>query len=193
LFYCFENIVRLIAPFVPFISETIYRNLSQEESVHLQSWPNFEAKFINPKLETDMEEVRELCRLIHAQRQKAGIKVRQPLSLATVNTKTNFSQDLIDIIKEETNFKKIKINKQSNDMSVTIKTTLDDKLIEEGQYRDLVRSIQVLRKENNLQIKDKIKIYAPNWPQKFEEEILQKTLGVSLEKSDNLKVEKVNV
>ncbi len=193
LYYCFENITKIIAPFVPFISESIHRNLSQEQSVHLQSWPIFESKLIDQKLEKEMEEVREICRLTHAQRQKAGIKVRQPLSLATINSSTDFSQNLIDIIKEETNFKKIKINKQTGDLSVTIDTTLSPELITEGEYRDFVRSIQILRKENHLDIQDNIKIYAPNWPQKFEKEILQKTLAISLQKADNLKIEKVNV
>ena len=193
LYYCFENITRLIAPFVPFISESIYRNLSQEQSVHLQQWPDFQSKLIDHKLEKEMEEVREICRLTHAQRQKAGIKVRQPLSLATINSTTDFSPELINIIQEETNFKKVKINNQPGDLSVEIDTTLNEELIAEGEYRDFVRSIQILRKENHLDIQDNIKIYAPNWPKKFEKEILQKTLGVSLTKADNLKIEKVNV
>lgn len=192
LFYCFENISKLIAPFTPFIAEVIYRNLSQDNSVHLQSWPKFNSQFINQKLETEMEEARMICREIHAERQKSGIKVRQPLQIAKVNTPILLSPEIIDIIKNETNFKEIEISK--NDLlSVTIDTNLSQELIEEGEYRDLVRSIQVLRKENNLNIKDKIKIYVPNWPQNFQKEILEKTLATSIEKSDNLKIEKVNV
>ena len=68
---------------------------------------------------------------------------------------------------------------------------MNPELVEEGEYRDLVRSIQVMRKEAGYQVKDQIKIMAPSWPISFEADILKKTLAVSIEKSDAVKIEKI--
>ncbi|HOG37743.1 MAG TPA: DUF5915 domain-containing protein, partial [Candidatus Woesebacteria bacterium] len=58
--------------------------------------------------------------------------------------------------------------------------------------RDIVRQVQNLRKEMNLNLKDKIKIYLPDWPSDFETEIKSKTLAESIIKADQLKIEKVS-
>jgi isoleucyl-tRNA synthetase len=130
-----------------------------------------------------MELVRKACQDLHALRQKSGLKVRQPLASATITDK--FSDELLGVIKEETNIKNVSVGTTLN-----IDTNLTPELIAEGEYRDLVRSIQVLRREAGFKVDDKVKIFAPNWPKDFEQEILKKTLAISIEKSDALHVEK---
>jgi len=71
-------------------------------------------------------------------------------------------------------------------------TNITPELKQEGDARDLIRSIQSLRKEANLDLKDKINIFAPSWPENFEEEIKSKTLAESIVKSDQLKIEKIS-
>jgi hypothetical protein len=61
-------------------------------------------------------------------------------------------------------------------------------LVKEGEYRDLVRQFQVLRKEQGLALDTKIKIIAPSWPTAFVTQIKDKTLAVSLEVGPELKV-----
>jgi isoleucyl-tRNA synthetase len=70
---------RLLAPFAPFLSDAIHRELTGE-SVHLAPYARDEAFAPLPALEAAMEELRELARLGRAAREEAGIRVRQPLS-----------------------------------------------------------------------------------------------------------------
>lgn len=186
LYHCLVNFTKLIAPFTPFIAETIYQNLASNNttSIHLQSWPSVDQSLINQELESQMEQAREICRLVHAQRQLAAIKVRQPLGSVTINVE--LANDLLQVVKDETNVKRIIIGS-----SIALDTTLTPELTAEGEYRDFIRSIQILRKEQLLDLKDKIKIFAPTWPASFEREILVKTLAKSIEKSDQLKIEKI--
>jgi isoleucyl-tRNA synthetase len=137
-----------------------------------------------------MEFAREICKLSHAQRQKNQIKVRQPLANLTIKSnKPSLPSQIEDILKDETNVKNIDWQKSNSDiLEVVLDTKLSPQLIEEGEYRDLARSIQVLRKEQNLNLNDKIKIFAPTWPEKYQQELLEKTLAVSIEKSDQLKI-----
>ncbi|MEK7527761.1 MAG: isoleucine--tRNA ligase [Patescibacteria group bacterium] len=192
LYYVFRKISTLISPFIPFLSETIHRNLSTPVlSVHLENWPKAETKQIDSALETQINLARKICQLIHAERQSAVIKIRQPLSSAAVTCPQSLSPDLIDIIKEETNVKKIIIS-ASDKLKATLDTTLTPELLAEGEYRDFVREIQVMRKNAGLLITDQISISAPSWPNTFEREILAKTLAVSVTKSNTLSIKKVN-
>ncbi len=194
LYEVLTTICKLIAPFMPFIAETMFQNLTQNTSVHLQNWPLAQNKLTDEKLNLEMDLIRDISRQIHGVRQKAGIKVRQPLSQATVITNQPIlDTSLIDIIKEETNVKNIVWKKSSDiNLQVDLDTKLTPQLITEGEYRDFTRSIQILRKEMKLDLKDKIKIFSPSWPESFEEEIKNKTLAVSIEKSDKLQIEKVD-
>jgi isoleucyl-tRNA synthetase len=194
LYQVFNTVVVTIAPFIPFFAETIYQNLNpnKNESVHLQSWPKANVSAINPELEKQMELVRQICQLIHGQRQSAGIKVRQPLSCATVTSKHQLQPELIAIICQETNVKSINLVKnQSSSIAVSLDITITPALKEEGDFRDFVRQIQVLRKESGLSPIDKISILAPNWPKNFETDILKKTQANSITQNSTLQIKKI--
>ncbi len=103
-----EGVCRLIAPIVPFISDEIYTNLTNEESVHLASYPTYEEDKINEKIERRMDLVRDLISLGRNAREEAKIKVRQPISEAIIDGKNEeLISDLVDLIKEELNVKKV--------------------------------------------------------------------------------------
>jgi isoleucyl-tRNA synthetase len=74
---------KLSAPFIPFLSEAIYKKIKDrgkiENSVHLDDWPKADKKKIDKKLNKKMEEVRRIVALSLAERSKASLKVRQPL------------------------------------------------------------------------------------------------------------------
>ena len=183
LYYIFEKLTVLISPFVPFISEIIHRNLSTSTlSVHLESWPKFDKNLIDSQLESDMEIVRRSCQEIHGLRQKSGFKVRQPLTSATITQK--LSDKLMLIVMEETNIKNIAVGRE-----FFLNTTLTPDLIAEGEYRDFVREVQVLRKNQGLKITDKITIEAPSWPKEFEADLLTKTLAISIKVGCCLKID----
>jgi isoleucyl-tRNA synthetase len=139
-----------------------------------------------------MKLVRTLCQLAHAQRQLVNIKIRQPLSCLDLHCPTKLSPQLLKIIADEVNVKQVNITKQTEDLKVILESTITPELAAEGEYRDLVRNIQVLRKNRSLRVQDRIKIFAPEWPKIFEKQILEKTLADSIQKGDTLDLEKIS-
>jgi isoleucyl-tRNA synthetase len=86
LYEVLETVVRAIAPYAPFLSEAMYRRLTEAvggglpESVHLCNFPEADARAIDSELESAMDLARSVVALGRAARNEAGIKVRQPLS-----------------------------------------------------------------------------------------------------------------
>ncbi|MDD3998754.1 MAG: isoleucine--tRNA ligase [Patescibacteria group bacterium] len=195
LFFIFDNIFRLMAPITPFLSEVLYLNLHHKSSVHLEDWPVANKEAVSEKLESDMELVRNLCQQAHSERQKACIKIRQPLSTLTICCPVVISKEYLNNLSEimslELNVKKVNISQEKN-TKVLLDTNITPELSAEGKFRDLVRNIQVLRKNQGFEIKDRIKIVAPDWPKDYESQILAKTLADSIEKGDKLGVEKIS-
>lgn len=144
---------KVLAPFVPFTADYVYRVVrsnTDPESVHLTDWPI--ASKGDTTLIADMAEVRRICSLGLEARQKATIKVRQPLAKLTVNSK-QLTAELAQLIKEEVNVKEVVFG--SNLASeVELDTVLTDELRNEGELRDLVRQVQDLRKAAKLEPKD---------------------------------------
>ncbi|HEX6386042.1 MAG TPA: isoleucine--tRNA ligase [Anaerolineae bacterium] len=86
LYEALVTLSKLLAPSMPFLAEELYQNLvrtsddSAPESVHLAAWPEVNAAALNANLEREMTLVMKLASLGHAARNKAGVKVRQPLA-----------------------------------------------------------------------------------------------------------------
>lgn len=70
---------KMIAPIVPFTSENLYTKLTDQESVHLASFPTYDKSLINEKIEEKMDTVRDLISLGRKVREDVKIKVRQPI------------------------------------------------------------------------------------------------------------------
>ncbi len=91
LYECLTTLTRLLAPFVPFLAESIHDNLvravdaAAPPSVHLTDYPAVDPAAIDEMLSADMAAVLEVVRLGHAARQEAAIKVRQPLPALLVH------------------------------------------------------------------------------------------------------------
>lgn len=156
---------KLLAPFAPFVSEEIFKNLTGKESVHLENYPVVETQATDEKLPENMKLVRILVEKGLSLRAEQNLRIRQPLACATL--KNELARDLQEIIKDELNVKEIKTNaKLSGD--IALDTTLTDELLEEGKLRDLLRDIQDLRKKEGLLPNEKTKlIYAKAHPAKM--------------------------
>jgi len=99
---------KLMAPITPFLSEELYRNLTNLESVHLAFYPECEEALINEEIETKMDMVRDLISIGRCVREENKIKVRQPLSEAIIDGKNeSLLKDLVSLIMEELNVKKV--------------------------------------------------------------------------------------
>lgn len=185
LYFVLVTFCKLLAPFAPFISEEIYRNLTGEDSVHLSDWPRIDEKVINNQLEDEMDRVRQIVEKAHAQRKKADKKVRQPLPRLEY-PKPKLPNDLEILVAEEVNVKEVIATTKVS--TVVIQTTLTKQLEEEGKAREIVRTIQQARKEAGCQLDQKIAVALPSWPKGFEEYIKKETLAKSLIKGEKLKI-----
>src|SRR5205807_1313400 len=101
------SLTQLPAPFMPFVSETIYQNLAaskggQPESVHLSDWPVAAPDWRDDELRKQMSVVRRLVATGLAARNTAAIKVRQPLLAVTIGEKP-LKPELEAILLEELN------------------------------------------------------------------------------------------
>lgn len=145
---------KLLAPIMPFLAEYIYKKTSgPKESVHLEAWPIFN----EPNKDTliNMKEVRDIVSLALEARAKAGIKVRQPLAKLTVkDTLLVGKKELADIILDEVNVEEVEI--ESGEQAVFLDTNITTELKRRGQYRDLLRSVQELRKNTGLTPSDMV-------------------------------------
>jgi len=88
LYEVLVKLSQLLAPTMPFLAETIFTNLvgninpQAPSSVHLSDWPSFDSGTILDEINTEMHLIMKLASLAHAARNKAGVKVRQPLEEA---------------------------------------------------------------------------------------------------------------
>jgi len=142
---------KLIAPFMPFIAETIYMNITLadgKESVHLEDWP--EEEKIDKKLLDKMTIVRKVVSMALEAREKAGIRVRQPLNKLEISGAEFLEKekDLLELIKDEVNIKNVEFLR-FKELGVGLDTTLTPALLEEGAVRAIIRFIQSLRKKQN--------------------------------------------
>jgi len=261
-----DVVSRLLAPFMPYISEEIYMNVLAEESVHCADYPKVDESEVDENLEVLMEKAVAASEAGRAARADAGIKLRQPISKAVVVS--DESLDLVvPLIQNELNVKTLEVKSTSSELlnfsvklnyknagpkfkqkitqveealtkedprkvreslrtdseleltvgselvklteedivvrtevtegytsgeskgvMVFVETTLTDDLIQEGLARDIVRRIQEMRKEMNLDYKDTITVVytgdaeAEKAVGQYKDYIKQETLADSLEK-----------
>jgi isoleucyl-tRNA synthetase len=128
LYECLVTTVTLLAPFTPFLSEALYQNLVRSvnqnapESVHLTDWPKANTALIDERLARETRLVMRVVNLGRAAREKAQIRVRQPLSVlyARVTTADERSslERLAGQVLEELNIKRLDFLPEESDMLV---------------------------------------------------------------------------
>ncbi|MBQ6373133.1 MAG: class I tRNA ligase family protein [Clostridia bacterium] len=112
LYTVLVTLCKLAAPFIPFMTESMYRNLvsgnieGAPESVHLCDYPVADEHLIDEKLESEMEEVMAAVQLGRACRATANIKVRQALSTLYVKG-AKLSDACAGLIRDELNVEKV--------------------------------------------------------------------------------------
>ncbi|MCU1659457.1 MAG: isoleucyl-tRNA synthetase [Pseudonocardiales bacterium] len=86
---CLDVLTRLLAPFVPFISERVWGALfaptGSVDSVHLAAWPRADRTLVDTVLGEQVALVRRLVELGRAARAESGVKTRQPLGRALIS------------------------------------------------------------------------------------------------------------
>lgn len=272
-------VCQLAAPFAPFLTEEIYRNLTGEVSIHVSHYPEADETMIDKRIEDRMDLVRDLVTLGRAARESVKIKVRQPIQNVVVDGKHEpLIGDLVPLIMEELNVKEVVFTsdlpeymnfqlkpnfkvlgpilgkdmgafskalsafdpqeyamrleggesfdievggspftltsehvlinisakegftvKMENNIFIILNTNLNDELIGEGYAREMISRIQQMRKSNDFEMMDNIKIYY-RCDDEFEagisshkDYIMSETLGVEIVKDADKAYESHNL
>ncbi len=150
LFEALDTVHRLIAPFMPFLSEKIYQNLVRNAdptapaSVHLTEWPQTDPSLLNDQLVFEMNVIQKVVYLGRATREKSQIRVRQPLSRILVRVPNKKARSAIEAhqnqILEELNIKAVEFIAQDAEL---VSYDIKPKLPELGKrYGRLVPAIK---------------------------------------------------
>ncbi len=117
LYECLSTVSKLMAPFAPFLSEELYRNLNivaqheDAESVHLAYLPTSNGQLIDAALEEKMKRAQKIVMLVRAMRMKSNLKVRQPLQRIILPVTSDREREIVSqmegMILDEINVKKI--------------------------------------------------------------------------------------
>ncbi len=124
LYTTLVTLSKVSAPFIPYMTEDIYRNLvvkidsSAPESIHLCEYPSYKEEYIDKELEKNMEALLDVVVLGRACRNTAGIKNRQPIGTMYVKADYSYTDEkgekaeglpsfYLNIIEEELNVKKV--------------------------------------------------------------------------------------
>ena len=171
--HVFTELAKYMAPMTPFFAEDLYKKAGGEkESVHLESWPVMGK--IDSKITENMKSVRDLVTLGLEARQKANIKVKQPLQSLTVNQ--DLGAEYFELIKDEVNVKEILVGQE-----IILDTNITEELKKEGDFREFLRGVQGLRKDADLSPSDMVNLIVPETSKEvifgFEDE-LKKVAGV---------------
>jgi len=118
LYEALVTVSKLLAPSMPFLAEEMYQNLvlqmdlTAPESVHLATWPAYDAALVNDRLNRDMTLVMKLASIGHAARNKANRKVRQPLAEAAFSVASLDEAKVVsayaDLLEDELNVKEVR-------------------------------------------------------------------------------------
>ena len=119
LYTCLETVALLAAPFAPFISDRIFRDLNAvsgrhtEQSAHLASFPQSNDALKDERLEQMMSLAQRVSSMVLALRRKVNIKVRQPLTKILIPVLDPQTEQLIEkvavLIRNEVNVKEIEL------------------------------------------------------------------------------------
>ena len=150
LYEVLRTTCQLMAPFAPFTSDAIYRNLSNDESVHLSDFPE-PAPDHDARVEADMARARQAVEAGLSARDSARLKVRQPLASIALPGDP-LPEDIAAIVREELNVKALVFGAPE----VKLDTEITEELRLEGLAREVVRAIQDRRKKLGLNVEDRI-------------------------------------
>ncbi len=163
---------RLLAPLTPFITERVYQNLyTNVDSVHLSLWPDRDVGLVDAMLLENMHTVRVLVERCHAIRKSLQIKLRQPLASVSITYGKELSEPFIEVLRDEVNVVRVSYEKGEG-LDVSFDTQLTEELKSIGSMRELVRDIQLLRKEKGCRIDERIALTLPYAYKSFSQELV---------------------
>ena len=118
LYRVLSRVTTLLAPFCPFVADSVWQRLGYEKSVHLENWPSAEAQYIDEKLSEQVAVARTVITAGLAIRAREKIRVRQPLPKARValSTAVDISKQT-GAVMQELNVKAIEFVQNASDIA----------------------------------------------------------------------------
>lgn len=171
---------KVMAPFMPFIAESLWQKVSaynfsdKDKSVHLEHWPlvaqkgwrKMFSKLSRRSSDEVLEKMtltRRIVELSLAQRDLAGIKIRQMLNKIDVSGTAALSLAYVSLITDELNIRTVEFAHTTADqLSVKLDINITPELKEEGVKREIIRLINMLRKDAGLNLNDEASVYFSN-------------------------------
>ncbi len=199
--YVLAELAKIMAPFTPFIAESLWQRVSgfnfqnQHESVHLETWPlPAEHTQADEEVLVKMEAVRRIVESGLAKRDEAGIKIRQMLSAVMVSSlPLELNREYEDLITEELNVQRLTWTSAAETLVVELDTVITPELQQEGWKREFIRLINNRRKDLNLNLADRTKVIIGGADAEIKElltakgeEIKNATLSLELEEREEL-------
>ena len=190
LYFCLVYFAEIIAPFIPFLAEELYQNMTgSDSSVHLLDYP--QSGEIDRDTLALMSRTRAIINeglMLRMQKSdtEAQIKIRQPLAKFTYggDPLPGFYEQ---IIKDELNVKTVE-----NGTVTQLDKTLTQDLKDEGFARELIRFVQSARKKAGLNVDDRIKLsISLDVPEKYLDVIKEETLATEFVKDGNFAYDEI--
>jgi isoleucyl-tRNA synthetase len=199
------RLAKVMAPFIPFIAERLWQEVTGHsfadggKSVHLESWPELGSiSEEENKVMAQMTLVREAAELGLSARDKAGIKIRQMLAKADFSGGFDPGEEYTAILKDELNLQVINWQGGESNLEIDLDTNITPELKIEGHKRELIRTINLLRKDAGLTASDQIDIYLSSkddlvpWLIEVSEALKKSTIAdhINLQSVDRAEAEK---
>lgn len=202
---------KMMAPFMPFISERVYLDLGgAKASVHLEKWQKPDARLIDERLLNDMRLIRDIASSAHEGRATSKIPVRQALAKLVVKFKDADTasrmarqNDLLTVLRDEVNVEAIEIETDGtleDEWKTELDTVITPELKRKGMRREFVRHVMNARKNTGMTPHDTIEVHIAGANEELKQTIeegkeeLAKALRASaLTFVDNLDVKEVKV
>ena len=205
------ELAKTAAPLIPFITEEIFKILNQDQSkvsVHLEHFPEWNKDLSQDELAilTQMKLARDISALGNSIRMTSQVSVKQPLQTLYVKGAHKLENtEIIELIKEELNVKEVQLTEDLptatgevvmvGNLSCAMDITITEELRLEGVARELVRTIQELRKEKGLHVSDKVEVTYEDTPDNqravelFGDEIAKKVGAVKIKAGRSLSLD----
>lgn len=187
------ELAKIMAPFMPFTAERLWQEVSgnkfnnRDESVHLQNWSDLGAPTkTEQEVLGQMESLRKGVEVALAARDLASIKIRQMLCSAEFKGGNKLSDGYFSLLADELNVREIIWQGGEGNISVNLDTVITLELQLEGNKREVIRTVNALRKDAGLSVADDINIYvevneeASKWIFAAAEDIKKATIALKL-------------
>ncbi|TDD04241.1 isoleucine--tRNA ligase [Saccharopolyspora terrae] len=166
---CLDVLTRLLAPFIPFLTEEVWQRTVRPgspdvpDSVHLSAWP--EPGPVDEELLSLVDVERRLAVVGRSLRRDEALKVRQPLATAVISP--DLPAELRADLAEEINVTEVVTgdvagtgwpSEEQREVSIALDTAITPELRLAGLAREIIRFVQSCRKQDGREITDRISL-----------------------------------